>query len=84
MVSTWGLEYTTGIEETYQGILGTFSLVNPNIYPTRTPSPTTIPAGGAEGNAVMCTMEAMLCPDGSSVGRVGPKCEFAPCPSNTP
>jgi hypothetical protein len=27
-----------------------------------------------------CTMEAKLCPDGSAVGRTGPKCEFAPCP----
>lgn len=27
-----------------------------------------------------CTMEAKICPDGSSVGRSGPKCEFAPCP----
>jgi hypothetical protein len=26
-----------------------------------------------------CTMEAKLCPDGSSVGRSGPNCEFAPC-----
>jgi hypothetical protein len=31
-----------------------------------------------------CTMEAKVCPDGSSVGRVGPNCEFAPCPSGTP
>jgi len=30
---------------------------------------------------VACTMEAKLCPDGSSVGRTGPKCEFAPCPA---
>lgn len=29
---------------------------------------------------VACTMEAKLCPDGSSVGRTGPKCEFAKCP----
>lgn len=29
---------------------------------------------------VMCTMEAKLCPDGSYVGRSGPKCEFAACP----
>jgi putative hemolysin len=29
---------------------------------------------------VACTMEAKLCPDGSSVGRSGPNCEFAPCP----
>lgn len=30
---------------------------------------------------VACTMEAKLCPDGSSVARTGPKCEFAPCPA---
>lgn len=29
-----------------------------------------------------CTMEAKLCPDGSAVGRTGPKCEFAPCPTS--
>lgn len=28
----------------------------------------------------VCTMEAKICPDGTSVGRSGPKCEFAPCP----
>ncbi len=30
---------------------------------------------------VACTMEAKICPDGSSVGRVPPSCEFAPCPT---
>ncbi|MFZ2187127.1 MAG: Gmad2 immunoglobulin-like domain-containing protein [Candidatus Moraniibacteriota bacterium] len=30
---------------------------------------------------VGCTMEAKLCPDGSAVGRSGPECTFAPCPS---
>lgn len=30
-----------------------------------------------------CTMEAKICPDGSSVGRTGPTCEFAPCPTPT-
>ena len=34
--------------------------------------------GGNGG--VACTMEAKLCPDGSYVGRSGPKCEFAKCP----
>lgn len=34
------------------------------------------PAGG-----VVCTMDAKLCPDGSSVGRTGPNCEFAACPA---
>ncbi len=29
---------------------------------------------------VACTLEAKICPDGSSVGRVPPDCEFAPCP----
>ncbi|MBM3209496.1 hypothetical protein FJZ40_04375 [Candidatus Shapirobacteria bacterium] len=28
-----------------------------------------------------CTSEAKICPDGSAVGRVGPNCEFAPCPN---
>ncbi|KKR80855.1 MAG: hypothetical protein UU73_C0002G0160 [Candidatus Daviesbacteria bacterium GW2011_GWA1_41_61] len=31
-----------------------------------------------------CTQEAKQCPDGSFVGRSGPNCEFAPCPSPTP
>lgn len=30
---------------------------------------------------VFCTQDAMQCPDGSYVGRVGPKCEFAACPA---
>ncbi len=29
---------------------------------------------------VACTQEAKQCPDGSYVGRVGPNCDFAPCP----
>jgi|SRR5579872_508469 len=32
---------------------------------------------------VACTMEAKLCPDGTSVGRSGPNCDFAPCPNAT-
>lgn len=39
------------------------------------------PAGvGNEEVPVACTMDAKVCPDGSAVGRVGPDCEFAPCP----
>lgn len=30
--------------------------------------------------AVACTQEAKICPDGSSVGRTGPNCAFAACP----
>ena len=35
---------------------------------------------GPENEPAYCTEEARLCPDGSYVGRSGPKCEFAPCP----
>ncbi len=28
-----------------------------------------------------CTSEAKVCPDGSTVGRIPPYCEFAPCPA---
>lgn len=27
-----------------------------------------------------CTEDARICPDGSSVGRIGPGCDFKPCP----
>ncbi len=30
---------------------------------------------------IVCTQEAMRCPDGSYVGRTGQKCEFTRCPS---
>ncbi len=38
----------------------------------------------ASSEPVACTEEAKICPDGSSVGRIGPKCEFAPCPITSP
>ncbi len=43
--------------------------------------PPVAPGTKAGGEAMMCTMEVKLCPDGvTSVGRSGPNCEFAPCP----
>jgi murein DD-endopeptidase MepM/ murein hydrolase activator NlpD len=30
---------------------------------------------------IACPMDALVCPDGTSVGRSGPSCTFAPCPS---
>jgi len=44
----------------------------PSIVPAPQPKP------------VACTMEAKLCPDGSAVGRTGPNCEFAACPTPAP
>ncbi|HEY4522467.1 MAG TPA: hypothetical protein VJH91_02425 [Candidatus Paceibacterota bacterium] len=35
---------------------------------------------GANVGGQQCTQEAKMCPDGSSVGRTGPNCEFALCP----
>ena len=45
-------------------VLGFFFIINRNKAP----------------ETVFCTMDAKICPDGSSVGRVPPLCEFAPCP----
>ena len=41
--------------------------------------------GGSKGDgeAVLCTQDAMQCPDGSYVGRVGADCAFALCPGAT-
>ncbi len=36
-----------------------------------------------QGKIKTCTQEAKICPDGSGVGRIGPNCEFAPCPTAT-
>lgn len=38
-------------------------------------------APAADPAPTACTMEAKICPDGTAVGRQGPRCEFAPCPS---
>ena len=38
---------------------------------------------GDQSDQVSCTEEAKLCPDGSAVGRTGPNCEFAECPSDS-
>jgi hypothetical protein len=32
-------------------------------------------------NERACTLEGKICPDGSVVGRTGPRCEFAECPA---
>jgi hypothetical protein len=44
-------------------------------------------SGGTDNDGydggVFCTMDAKLCPDGSYVGRTGPKCEFSACPNST-
>lgn len=41
-------------------------------------------SAGSKTEPVACTMDAKACPDGSYVGRTGPNCEFAPCPTVKP
>jgi len=54
--------------DTFDQVLSTFKFFNATGSAAATPA------------AVACTLEAKICPDGSSVGRTGPNCEFAPCP----
>lgn len=50
------------------------------VYSFTNPSSTTptIP-DRPDGDQIACTMEAMMCPDGTYVGRSGPNCQFV-CP----
>lgn len=51
----------------FDQIISTFKFITPTSSPSASP--------------VACTQEAKLCPNGTYVGRTGPNCEFAPCPS---
>lgn len=42
---------------------------------------TPVVSASTTGSGTACTMEAKACPDGSFVGRTGPNCEFAACPT---
>lgn len=57
------------------GVLGFFLYRTTNNI-----NPITISAGLKNDSNVVCTMDAKQCPDGSYVGRDGPKCEFKKCP----
>jgi hypothetical protein len=57
---------------------GTIPNTTPNNAPKTTPDNDNV---DSDGGVVACTMDAKICPDGSAVGRVGPHCEFAACPT---
>lgn len=38
------------------------------------------PMHGTNATGVACQTDAKVCPDGTSIGRSGPSCEFAACP----
>jgi hypothetical protein len=60
------------------GILEPTPIVLPPIYESGGGG--TIEPAPNDGIGVVCIMDGKLCPDGSTVGRVGPDCEFAECP----
>lgn len=60
-------------------ILSTFKFISPS--PSISPSSLPVPIRAPSATSKACTMEAKICPDGSSVGRTGPNCEFAVCPT---
>ncbi|HVU75555.1 MAG TPA: IPT/TIG domain-containing protein, partial [Candidatus Paceibacterota bacterium] len=60
-------------------VAGLFGIHHPAIELPFLATSTTPVATTTPDEPVMCTMEAMQCPDGSWVGRSGPHCEFV-CP----
>ena len=56
--------------------LGTQKPDSTQIFPSEKPESPKKDSGKS------CTMDAKICPDGTSVGRTGPNCEFAPCSIN--
>lgn len=57
-------------------LFAVYAFLIPMLQKSATPSelPSEMP------ESVYCTADAMECPDGSYVGRVGPTCNFAACP----
>jgi hypothetical protein len=66
-MSEFQTEAGNSLEKEFDQVLSTFKFISPSASPSAKP--------------VACTQEAKLCPNGSYVGRTGPNCEFAPCPT---
>jgi hypothetical protein len=67
-------------------VLGGCSLGSPvaQVNPPKNPppaAPSTSTQPIVPKQPVACTQEAKICPDGTAVGRSGPNCDFAQCPS---
>lgn len=59
-------------------VIGVLALIALGVYYS-TQSKVVPPSEDA--GAVACTADARMCPDGSAVGRIGPDCQFAACPT---
>jgi hypothetical protein len=64
-------------------LFGSLLLLGAGCYGPK-PANTNTATNTNQPSNVACTQEAKLCPDGSSVGRMPPSCEFAPCPPGAP
>ncbi|OGG60756.1 hypothetical protein A2765_01420 [Candidatus Kaiserbacteria bacterium RIFCSPHIGHO2_01_FULL_56_24] len=51
------------------------------LFKGKAEAPAVVSPGNGTTQPQACSQEAKICPDGSAVGRVGPDCEFAACPS---
>lgn len=47
-----------------------------------TPDADTVTSTNPKEEVVVCQQDAKICPDGSSVGRIAPNCDFAACAAN--
>lgn len=89
-VNVWNIDYTEQFGGKFQNnktfLVSTFRLVDENgkIEPIDESLLKSISDTLEFTDQIACTTEAKICPDGSAVGRSGPKCEFAPCPTSKP
>jgi len=81
LVFSMGNKAEAPISPTTDPLNGTQTESSPTGGGTNTGNVSTNPIANPIPEGVVCTMDAKLCPDGSAVGRGGPNCEFAACPS---
>lgn len=65
-------------------ILGIIMLITAIVLSFSTPKIEPQNPPDTSNDPIACTMDAKICPDGSAVGRTGPRCEFAACPNTPP
>jgi len=67
----------SGQVENLNAVINQLNTIRPN---PQTTAYSVNPAASCTIEPIFCTQDAKLCPDGSSVGRLPPSCNFAPCP----
>ena len=60
-------------------VIGVLALIAVGVYVITKSN--TNPSGANTDDSVVCPADVQMCPDGSAVGRIGPDCRFAECPS---